>query len=152
VSDGKPSSQDFSREVARDLHSGAIHLLRGMRGTDKHSGLTPARLSALSVLVFNGPTPLGRLARIEGVTSPTMTRIVDGLEALDLARRSEHPDSGRIILVAATPDGRELMHAAAERRLDTIVRALAQLSEAEQQTVRNAAPLIRRLAALIEDS
>jgi DNA-binding MarR family transcriptional regulator len=123
-----------------------------MRETDKQSGLTPARLSALSVLVFGGPTPLGRLARIEGVTSPTMTRIVDGLETLGLARRGEHPDSSRIVLVTATPDGRALMDSAAERRFDTIVRALARLSAAEQESVRAAAPLIEKLAGLVAES
>ena len=72
-------------DTARLLNSAAIHLLRNLRVVDKESGLTPARLSALSVLVFGGSMPLGRLARIEGVTSPTMTRIVDGLAALGLA-------------------------------------------------------------------
>jgi DNA-binding MarR family transcriptional regulator len=142
-------SEDPLRHIARDLNSGAIHLLRRMRETDRQSGLTPARLSALSVLVFGGPTPLGRLARVEGVSSPTMTRIVDGLAALGLAERRGHPDSSRIILVTATASGREQMESAAERRVDTIVGALVQLSGAEQEAVRAAAPVVGRLAALI---
>ena len=52
---------------ASDLNSAAIHLLRGLRATDRAAGLTPARLSALSVIVFGGPCPLGRLARAEDV-------------------------------------------------------------------------------------
>lgn len=40
--------------------------LTSVMGADAESGLTPARLSALSVLVFGGPMMLGRLARIEG--------------------------------------------------------------------------------------
>ena len=66
-------------EAGRRLNSFAIHLLRAMRRVDAESGLTPARLSALSVLHFGGPRPLGRLARDEDVTSATMCRLVDAL-------------------------------------------------------------------------
>ena len=135
------------RAAARDLNSGAIHLLRAMRRVDAEAGLTPARLSALSVLVFGGPVPLGRLARIEGVTSPTMTRLVDALVEAGLAARETHPDSDRMVLVSATAAGRDLMLAAAERRADVIVRALRGLSPDERQVLRDAAPLLERVAA-----
>src|SRR5918911_3417668 len=104
-------------DVARALNSGAIHLLRGLRPVDRRSGLTPARLSALSVLVFGGPQSLGRLASIEQVAGPTMTRIVDGLVTAGLAVRLPHPDSARLIRIAATDQGRALMEAAAARRI-----------------------------------
>ena len=133
--------------TARDLNSGAIHLLRAMGRVDAEAGLTPARLSALSVLVFGGPVPLGRLARIEGVTSPTMTRLVDALEDAGLASREEHPDSERMVLVSATEAGRSLMLGAAERRADVIVAALRGLPADERRTLRAAAPLLKRLAA-----
>ena len=38
--------------VADALHSAAIHLLRRVRQEDDRTGVTPGRLSALSVLVF----------------------------------------------------------------------------------------------------
>lgn len=136
-----------ARATARELNSGAIHLLRAMGRVDAEAGLTPARLSALSVLVFGGPVPLGRLARIEGVTSPTMTRLVDALEAAGLAVRDAHPDSDRMVLVTATPAGRELMLRAAERRADVIVEAMRGLSPTERGVLRDAAPLLERLAA-----
>ena len=72
-------------EAGRRLNSFAIHLLRAMRRVDAESGLTPARLSALSVLHFGGPRTLGRLARDEDVTSATMCRLVDALCELGLA-------------------------------------------------------------------
>jgi DNA-binding MarR family transcriptional regulator len=135
------------RETARLLNSAAIHLLRNLRAVDKESGLSPARLSALSVLVFGGPIPLGRLARIEGVTSPTMTRIVDGLEGLGLAERRPHPDSARLVVVAATDRGRQLMEAAAERRSSAIAAALGALPDDDRTVVCTAAPALRDLAA-----
>ena len=66
--------------VADALHSAAIHLLRGVRQEDVSTGIGPARLSALSVLVFAGPQRLTELARIEQVRPPTMTKVIAGLE------------------------------------------------------------------------
>jgi len=51
-----------TEKAAAALNSGAIHLLRSLAAIDKLAGLTPARLSALSVLVFAGPRSLGALA------------------------------------------------------------------------------------------
>ena len=138
--------------TARDLNSAAIHLLRGMRAADRASGLTPARLSALSVLVFGGPTTLGGLATTEDVSSPTMTRIVDGLVDLGLATRTAHPDSGRQVLVSATPAGEELMTRAAERRFALIVSALERLDPDRREQVAAAAPVLRELAGLLPPS
>jgi DNA-binding MarR family transcriptional regulator len=139
------------REAARALNSGAIHLLRGMRRVDRLSGLTPARLSALSVLVFGGPCTLGRLAATEGVAGPTMTRIVDGLEEAGLARRTPHPDSARSVLICATDEGQTLMQEAAERRLDLIVAALRRLPTKDRERIVGAAPRLVELAATVRD-
>ena len=53
--------------AASELNSGAIHVLRSLAAVDRKAGLTRARLSALSVLVFGGPRTLGELASAEGV-------------------------------------------------------------------------------------
>lgn len=132
--------------AARALNSGAVHLLRNLRRVDRQAGLTPARLSALSVLVFGGPCTLGRLARTEDVAGPTMTRIVDGLERQGLARRSAHPDSGRSVLVEPTDAGTALMLAAAARRVEAIVAALHELPEPARDRLRAAAPHLPELA------
>lgn len=135
--------------TARDLNSAAIHLLRGLRAADRVSGLTPARLSALSVLVFGGPCTLGQLARTEDVTGPTMTRIVDGLVGLGLASREEHPDSARQVLISATATGDHLMQEAAQRRVDVIVAALRGLPTEDRSAVVAAAPALRELSSRV---
>lgn len=132
--------------TASELNSAAIHLLRALRATDRAAGLTPARLSALSVLVFGGPSPLGRLARTEDVAGPTMTRIVDGLCDLGLAERRPHPDGGRLVLVAATAEGEQVMRAAQQARIDTIVAALRALPAADRAAIAAASPALLRLA------
>jgi DNA-binding MarR family transcriptional regulator len=143
--------KDSLAETARDLNSAAIHLLRGMRAADRASGLTPARLSALSVLVFGGPSTLGQLARTEDVSGPTMTRIVDGLVALGLATREEHPESARQVLISPTQAGVDLMQAAAGRRVDVIVAALAALPTGDRRAIVAAAPSLRELSARVPE-
>lgn len=138
--------------TASDLNSAAIHLLRALRATDRAGGLTPARLSALSVLVFGGPSPLGRLARTEDVAGPTMTRIVDGLCDLGLAERRPHPDGGRLVLVAATAEGERVMRAAQQARIDTIVAALRALPAADRAAIAAASPALLRLADRVGDT
>src|SRR5687768_18394616 len=72
---GRRASTNSRVVVADALHSAAIHLLRGVRKEDVQTGVGPARLSALSVLVFAGPMRLTDLARIEQVKPPTMTKV-----------------------------------------------------------------------------
>ncbi len=138
--------------TASELNSAAIHLLRGLRATDRAAGLTPARLSALSVLVFGGPCPLGRLARTEDVAGPTMTRIVDGLCELGLAERRPHPDGGRLVLVAPTAEGERVMRAAQRARVDTIVAALRGLPVADQAAIVAASAALLRLADRVRET
>src|SRR6266481_1229737 len=88
-------------DVADQLHSAAIHLLRRLRVRDRESGIGPAQLSALSVLVFGGPRSLGELADAEQVRPPTMSRIVAGLERAGLVNRRKTEDGRRVRLEAS---------------------------------------------------
>ncbi len=132
--------------VAADLNSGAIHLLRALAVVDRRTPLTPARLSALSVLVFGGPRSLGGLAAAEDVAGPTMTRIVDGLVEAGLVAREADPTDGRAVTLSATVAGRQLMDQARDRRLMAIVEAMTALSLDEREALAAAAPALRRLA------
>jgi len=135
---GLVSTEELT-ETGRRLNSFAIHLLRAMHRVDAESGLTPARLSALSVLHFGGPRTLGRLARDEEVTSATMSRLVDALCELGLAERGSHPDHAGMVVVSATDEGSDLMRAAAQRRIDVIAGALGDLPARDRRSVVQAA-------------
>jgi len=124
-------------------------MLRSLREVDREAGLTPARLSALSVLVFGGPCTLGALAAAEGVAGPTMTRIVDGLIAQGLAQRRPHTSDGRAVSVAATAHGEALMRAAQQRRIDALAASLADLPPPARRQLISSAPLLDELAATV---
>jgi DNA-binding MarR family transcriptional regulator len=107
----------------------------------------PAQLSALSVLVFGGPRTLGELAAAEQVRPPTMTRIVQGLEADGLVRRARDPRDGRVQRLQATAKGRRVMQRGRERRVTNLAALLGRLSRDEIERVREAAELVEKALA-----
>jgi DNA-binding MarR family transcriptional regulator len=132
-------------QVADQLHSAAIHLLRRLRKQDTASGIGPARLSALSVLVFGGPKSLQQLASAEQVRPPTMSRIVAGLEKQKLIERTPDPGDARRIILRPTARGVELMQKARLRRITDLARHIASLEPDEQDAASSAASLLQRL-------
>src|SRR6266849_9041139 len=107
LSDVNPAT---TRTTADRLHSAAIHLLRRLRRQDDAMGLTPARASALSIMVFGGPVTLGQLAAAEQVSAPTTTRLIIGMERDGLVRREDDPNDGRVVWLHPTAKGTRLLH------------------------------------------
>jgi DNA-binding MarR family transcriptional regulator len=132
--------------LADQLHSAAIHLLRGVRRVDAASGLPAAQLSALSVVVFGGPLSLGALASAEQVRPPTMSRVVGALEAAGLVTRAPDPADARSVLVTATRAGRRLLDEGRRRRVEALADRLATLDDAERAALHAAAPALVRLS------
>lgn len=134
--------------LADRLHSVAIHLLRHAREADRSSGLGPARLSALSVLVYGGACTIGELASAEQVTPPTMTRIVQGLESDGLAKREVSAQDARAFIVRATPKGRQALLRARDARLKRIQDLLASASAADLEMLEQALARVFRNVAV----
>lgn len=132
-------------QLADDLHSAAIHLLRQLRAEDRVAGIGPAQLSALSVLVFGGSQSLKRLAEIEQVKPPTMVRIVQGLVEQRLAASRADAIDGRKIKITATARGRALMQRARMRRVEALAEMLTEKSQAELRELQSAVELLKRL-------
>jgi DNA-binding MarR family transcriptional regulator len=128
--------------AADRFHSAAIHALRYARRQDEESGLSPARLSALSVLVFGGSKTIGELAAAEQVRPPTMSAIVDGLEQDGLVRRAADPRDRRVVRVHASAKGKRVLQRARERRIAALADRLSHLDPAEIELVRAAAELV----------
>jgi DNA-binding MarR family transcriptional regulator len=129
-------------ELADALHSVAIRLLRNVRHVDQSSGLSPARLSALSVLVFAGPLTVGKLAAAEGVKSPTMTGIVNGLAADGLVDRRAASSDNRSVEVLVTAKGRRLFNAARRRRVEAVADLLKPLSKRDRERLGGAVAVL----------
>jgi DNA-binding MarR family transcriptional regulator len=139
------ASPPAPRAVADRLHSAAIHLLRALRREDRALGVGPAKLSALSVLVFGGPRSIGALARAEQVRLPTMSRLVSALQRDGLATRTPDPEDGRASRVHPTARGRSVLRRGRARRVVALARRLEQLPEADRMLLARAADLIEGL-------
>jgi DNA-binding MarR family transcriptional regulator len=144
------SRASSERAVADRLHSAAIHLLRRLRRVDQVADIGPARLSALSVIVFGGPVTLTRLAEAEQVTGATISRVVSGLEASGLATRRTDERDRRVTWIEATARGRRLLERGRARRVELLRTRLAQLSPEELAALGQAAELLERIARMPE--
>ena len=140
-----PPSRDRHR-VASRVHSAAIHVLRRVRRVDTAIGLSAARASALSVLVFGGPRTIGELAEAEQVSAPTMTRLVTSLDRAGLARREASPRDRRRVIVRATKQGERRLHEGRERRVRELAGLLSDLPARKLAVLAEAAALLERLS------
>jgi len=131
-------------EAADRFHSAAIHALRHVRREDPASGLSAARLSALSVLVFGGPRALGELAAAEHVRPATMTRIVQALDEAGFVARERDARDGRVTRIRATAKCERVMWRGRERRVERLAALLGRLTAAEVAQIREAAELVER--------
>ncbi len=140
-----PSTPVGPTQVATRLNSAAIHLLRRLQREDSKLGLSGARLSALSVLVFGGPRPLGKLAVTEGISAPSMTRLVSAMEADGLVDRVPNSEDGRSVIVRATPKGEGLLLRGRDQRVVTLAGWLSHLSPGELETLDGAVGLVESI-------
>ncbi len=134
-----------TRDAADRIHSASIHLLRRISREDAAVGVSAARLSALSVLVFAGPKTVSELATMERVKVPTMSRLVAAMEDERLVRREPHGTDARAVVLHATAKGRRVLERARELRLSLLESLFADASPREVDTVRRAADILDRL-------
>jgi DNA-binding MarR family transcriptional regulator len=131
--------------TADRLHSAAIHLLRRVRKQDAASGVGPAQLSALSVLVFAGPKTLGELAATEQVKPPTMSRIVAGLKRTRLVEITRDPHDARRMSIHATAKGTSLLQQGRQRRIEYLAARLDSLNSSDLAQLGAAVDILKRL-------
>jgi DNA-binding MarR family transcriptional regulator len=134
-------------ELAARVHSAALHLLRRLAQDDRATGVSVPRLSALSVLVFGGSRTIGELAGLEGVTPPTMTRLVAAMVADGLVERLVDQADRRVVRVQASATGRSLLLAGRDRRVATLAAMVKPLTPKERRRLDAAAATIERMLA-----
>jgi DNA-binding MarR family transcriptional regulator len=133
---------DDRHETANLVHSAAVRLLGTARAADTDLDLDGPRASLLSVLVFAGPQPVTKLAQLEQVSAPAITKMVSALESAGLAQRERSETDRRVVLVSATPAGKRLLERGRAARVRAIAALLAGATEAQLQTLRAASEVI----------
>jgi DNA-binding MarR family transcriptional regulator len=105
--------------------------------------------STLARLDAEGPGRISDLARVEGVTQPAMTGLVNRLEAEGKVRRAGDPADARATLVSLTPEGQEFVRARRAERARVVAAALERLDAADRAALLAAGPALDRLAATV---
>ncbi|MFN8623828.1 MAG: MarR family transcriptional regulator [Chloroflexota bacterium] len=142
---GPPPDPVDATRVATRLSTAAVHLLRRLHKEDAARGVSSTRLSALTVLVLGGPRTLGQLADAEGVTDPSMTRLVTAMEAEGLVARSRSKDDGRLVIISATEQGAELLHRGRDQRVAVLADLVRTLPEDDQRCLADASAILEDL-------
>jgi DNA-binding MarR family transcriptional regulator len=145
IDPGNAAPRPETLAAADRLHSVAIHLLRRVRQQDINSGVGPAQLSALSVLVFAGPKTLGALAAAEQVKPPTMSRIVAGLKRRRLVEVTRDPHDTRRTHIRSTPKGTRLLQQARLRRIESLAGILTILTSGDLAKLNQAVEILQAL-------
>ena len=112
---------------------------------DESLGLNPNQLSAMAVLLNSGDQLMGALAAQEQVQPPSMTRIVNNLEARGYVRRRPDPHDHRQCLVALTDSGRQVLLANRRRRDEWLAVRIAALDPAERDVLRRAVGILEKV-------
>ena len=135
--------KDSDKTATADaLHSAAVRLLRSARTVDAGMDLDGPRASALSVLVFVGPMSLSRLAEMEQVSPPAITKTIALLEAAGLAVRERSAEDRRVVRAIATPAGRALLQRGRAARVRRIEAVLADLPDDDRRVLHRAAVVL----------
>ena len=146
-----PSVQKVSRTdtgLSSALRISVMRLARRMRSErDPDNELLPVgQLSVLGTLKRNGESTVGELAAVERVQPPSMTRTVSCLADGGYVVRRKNETDGRQVVVALSDKGLATLAADRRRRDAWLAQRLRELTPDERAVLRQAAPIIERLA------
>ncbi|MEZ4292451.1 MAG: MarR family winged helix-turn-helix transcriptional regulator [Myxococcota bacterium] len=140
----KRTAGDHDEDTISRLRLVIMRLARRLR-QQTPSGITPAQLSALSLLAGLGAQSIRALAEMEGVRHPTMSRVVDALTAGGWVEREADPSDGRVVLVRLTPKSKREMERLRRHRNASLEAQLEALAPTDRKRVLTALPALERL-------
>ncbi len=133
--------------LASELRFSVMRLRRRLvRERHPDNDLSLSAMAVLWGLHRHGDLTVGALAAREQVRPPSMTRTVSCLADAGLVERGAHPDDGRQVVVRITEAGEAVVRADATRRDRWLSLRLEDLTPAERDVLRRAAPILQRLA------
>ena len=134
-------------ELASSMRVSVMRLSRRLRVERADHGLTLTQISVLATLDRHGPLTPRELAQHERVQPPSMTRTLAGLEERALIVRTPHASDGRQHLISLAAPAAALLREDRRRRDAWLAQRLAELTQAERDVRRAAAPIIDRITS-----
>lgn len=112
-------------------------------------GLSPSLTAALATLERHGSLTPSKLAEIERIQRPTVTRLVATLEKEGLVEREADPDDGRSCHVRITREGCARVKKLRSRKNAYLSKRLRELDDDDLETLERATAILERI---LEDS
>ena len=119
-----------------------VRLIRTLRAFSRSADLTEPEISALSAIVYSERIAARDLARIEGVTPATISRLVADMETKGLVKKSLDHRDARLQWIAATPLGKRRIGEGHARRVTPFATVLAGLPLKDRETLAAAAVIL----------
>jgi DNA-binding MarR family transcriptional regulator len=133
--------------LAAELRQALGRANRRVRAERGDAELSDALFSVLATLARQGPTTPGRLAELERVQPPTMTRTVGCLAELGLVTKAADPNDGRQVVVALTRAGESEVRETRRRRDAWLTDRLTRMTAEDRAVLARAARLLKQMAA-----
>lgn len=135
-------------QLAQELHLGIGLASRRIRQIPARDGdLTVPECLALARLDQDGSTTPGSLSKLEKISPQSMGATLASLETQDYVERRADPEDGRMVVMSITQAGRTALYKRRTTHANHMAKALnAHFTKAEMQLLRDAAPLLERLA------
>ncbi len=143
---GTPLERRSPAEVALRIREAITKVNRRLRQTRPLGDITIAQISAMQSLQAAGALTPRELAEAERVQPPTMTRIIARLEERGLIQRTPHPTDGRQVILAPSPQGRQMLGEYQRVRDEWLAQRVARLSTDERDTLQRATEILARIA------
>lgn len=132
-----------------DVERLAEALARVTRSTRRQLALPigASSLSVLATVASRGPLRLGDLARLEGITPATLSRVVTALEEGGYAERTVDAVDRRSSWLTVTPAGSDLLAGVRRERAALLAARVERLTAAERTALSAALDAFEALAA-----
>jgi DNA-binding MarR family transcriptional regulator len=134
----------LDQELAGRLRLAITRTARRLR-QEADAGLSPSLTAALATIERHGPLTPSRLAEIERIQRPTVTRLLATLESDGLIERLTDPDDRRVSHVSVTKDGRALVKKLRSRKNAYLAKRLRRLDDDELETLERATAILERI-------
>lgn len=142
---GPGAGRDVVDGIVDALHRVLVMASRRPRVRSSDAGLTAPQASALAYLHRAGESSPRRMAEVQGVSAPVVSRMLARLESEGLLERSPHPHDGRQTVVRLTAQGAAAVENDRSGRDARLRSRIEELSEEQAESLAEAVALLALL-------
>lgn len=139
---------DAAQRIVRELRLLAIHTVSYSHQAASALGLSATESEVLNLLGLEGSRTAGRIARVTGLSSGTITGVLDRLEERGYIRRERDHTDRRKVVVTADPDALTRVGRIFDRHEQTLATVLG---EYQADQLENVAEFLARLTQAAQE-